>query len=672
MTLKPYEASRIEEAQGLAVFDFSDDTTLELNDTDFGLLDFYNNGDLMNNDVEGVLDQSLRYENTVDMSKMRQRLTEIWMESPWRWDPNKLDHGFCEQSNLPVPSRDMSSPQFRESGRNVEFLIGHKLEQSTRDKVLAMVLSSCRQTATIMRVAASFPSAEVLDTLLRLFLASQLCQTSSWVHYGTLTVNRQWPEWLGAAVAAGAILTPISALRKFGFAVQEAVRLAIPDRWEENNSLTRDISYIQAFFVQLDIGLWSGHRRKMEISQSHSQAPIIMLRAAGKYKRSSYAPITLPVNGESDTELDEKWKLWAVQESYKRLSYHSFIRDAQTSMTIMVNPVLSYAELTLTLPCPKEVWMAKTAQEWKAAYLRSTDNAQNSEKALSLYDVLRDLSCLTADQNRVDLQFSAMIYLHAFWGMIWEYRQLEAVHRWSPSDKNTHGNTNLVLCSRQQELRHLLLQFQLISADWNDNNPLSPQETMILNLLLMNLHVSLDDLQLFAGKEGEEQAKKIYPTLQQWVEGRDARQALWHAGQVLREAKLFPRNHLKDFYAVAVHHACLTLWAYGVVTRAKQRAQPSNTMPPNQDIIFLDGLESSEIQRFIAVGKGSAMVSGPRQGENETSSSSLMNPRACMEIGQEILRSSCAGESDLLPPIVDNLCQLIKKLGNAAQVVGLG
>lgn len=87
----------------------------------------------------------------------------------------------------------------------------------------------------------------------------------------------------------------------------------------------------------------------------------------------------------------------------------------------------------------------------------------------------------------------------------------------------------------------------------------------------MNLHVSIDDLQQFAGREGEEQAKKIYPTLQQWVEGQDARQTLWHAGQVLREAMLFPRNHSKDFYAVTVHHACLTLWAYGVVMGAKSR-----------------------------------------------------------------------------------------------------
>jgi hypothetical protein len=184
-----------------------------------------------------------------------------------------------------------------------------------------------------------------------------------------------------------------------------------------------------------------------------------MLRATGKYKRFSYASITLLVNDEGDTELDEKWKSWAAQESYKRLAFHSFIRDAQTSMTTMIHPVISYAELTLSLPGPKQVWMAETAKEWKAAYLNGVNKAQSSENALSFQDVLRDLSCLTTNQNRVDLQFSALIYLHAIWGMIWEYHQLEAVHRRSSSDKSIHRNTNLLLCSRQQELRDLLLNF---------------------------------------------------------------------------------------------------------------------------------------------------------------------------------------------------------------------
>jgi hypothetical protein len=56
MDLKPYEASRMEENQGLSIFDFGDDAALEPNDMDFGLLDLYNNGDFMNNDQAGVPD----------------------------------------------------------------------------------------------------------------------------------------------------------------------------------------------------------------------------------------------------------------------------------------------------------------------------------------------------------------------------------------------------------------------------------------------------------------------------------------------------------------------------------------------------------------------------------------------------------------------------------------
>src|SRR5205814_3806670 len=112
------------------------------------------------------------------------------------------------------------------------------------------------------------------------------------------------------------------------------------------------------------------------------------------------------------------------------------------------------------------------------------------------------------------------------------------------------GNTNLVLSSRHQELCKDLQNFQLISSDWNEM--LSAQESMVLNLLMMNLHVSLDDLQLFSGKEGEDQARRMYPVLQQWSDSAESRKALWHAGQILGQAKQFPPGHLKDFYAVGV------------------------------------------------------------------------------------------------------------------------
>jgi hypothetical protein len=205
---------------------------------------------------------------------MRQRLAKIWTESSWHWVPGKLDHGFCEQSNLPVQTGALNTTQFTESRNHNGRAIQEHLDQSSRDKVLAIVLSTCQAASMTARVASAFPSVEVVDTLMQLFLASHFCQADSWLHLNTLNLNSQWPGWLGAAIAAGAVLTPETPLRKFGFALQEAVRLAIPRQFEHNNSTTRDLGSLQGFTLQLDIGRWSGNRRKMEIAESHSQAPI--------------------------------------------------------------------------------------------------------------------------------------------------------------------------------------------------------------------------------------------------------------------------------------------------------------------------------------------------------------------------------------------------------------
>ncbi len=168
-----------------------------------------------------------RVEEPADMSGMRQRLVKIWTESPWRWNPNKQDSGYGEQANLPIPLGEVSDAQLHDTLR-LDRVVRDKLEPSARDKILAIVLSTCKNNAMMTRVASSFPSAEAMDTLVHIFLASHLCQVSGWIDCASLHLNAQWPEWLACAASAGAVLTPNSTLRKFGFALQEAVRKSHP------------------------------------------------------------------------------------------------------------------------------------------------------------------------------------------------------------------------------------------------------------------------------------------------------------------------------------------------------------------------------------------------------------------------------------------------------------
>ncbi|GAW15968.1 hypothetical protein ANO14919_053900 [Xylariales sp. No.14919] len=389
-----------------------------------------------------------------------------------------------------------------------------------------------------------------------------------------------------------------------------------------------------------------------------------MMRYRGRFQRSSYPAITVNESDQGEL-LEEKWKSWYELESWKRLAFHCYTRDAQTSMTTLASPTMSYAELTLPLPESKELWFAKTASEWKQEYLGRS--AGQTKRPPCLGDLLRDVNLLAANYRRLDTQYCISIYLHAFWNLIFEWRQLSAVHRSNPFQNNYQAGPNLILNSRHQELCKALSSFQLATADWHAC--FSAQEALLLNLILMNLHVSLDDLQLFAGKEGEDQARRVYPILQQWSESTEARQALWHAGQVLRQAKMFPSGHLKQFYAVGVHHAALALWTYGVVTRATRNPSSINVA---REVVYIDGLESTEVQRFIEFGHGRPTIRGTRSDDGQGIESALEDPRMCMEIAQEVLRMNFNTGQEVSPPMVENLCLLIKQLGGAAWAVGLG
>ena len=217
------------EGAGLAVLDFNENTDLELNDFDFGVLDHWNV------DHAGVAPGSQEFhagvdDTSVDLTQMRQGLTKVWTDSPWRWHPKPADTCYGEQSNLPVSAGDTTSPAFQESKRRLDRVVKDKLEPSGRDRILAIVLSTCRNNAVLTRVASSFPTVEVMDALIHIYLASHACQVSGWIHFGSFSMKAQWPEWLAVVAAAGAVLTPVQTLRKFGFALQEAVRVTLPTR----------------------------------------------------------------------------------------------------------------------------------------------------------------------------------------------------------------------------------------------------------------------------------------------------------------------------------------------------------------------------------------------------------------------------------------------------------
>ncbi|KAG5952381.1 hypothetical protein E4U53_000998 [Claviceps sorghi] len=650
--------------QGMPVLNFCDNANLELTDTDYGILNTWNMDSFMSGSM-AMEKIAAHHENFRDMSQMRKNLVRVWTESPWRWDPKSNDNGYKEQGYCAVPSRETSSAKFQTSRDRLERVILEKLEQPGRDRVLSILLSQCRETSTAERVASSFPTVDVLDTLVHVFLASHACQVDSWIHFPTWKLNEQQPDWIAMAAAHGGVMIPIPTLRRFGMAVMEAVRLAIPFKFEANNIAIRNSSLVQALILVQDLGLWSGNRRRMEIAECHLAIPVTMMRYRGRFQRANYPVLHVSPSDEGKV-LQEKWKLWVEREHWKRLVFHCYLREAQVSMTTLTNPCLSYAELSLPLPEARELWFAPSAEEWKAQYLER--NAGHTKRPPSIGDLFHDIHLLTVNHARLDAQLSISIFLHGFWSLILEYRQLSSVHKSRSYAGSLGGNAHLLLASRHQELLKDLQSFHLMAANWGG---MSPREYLVLHLLMMNLHISMDDLQLFLGREGEDQARRVYAILQEWITTSEARSAVWCASQVLRYAKCFPPSHLKDFYAIAAHQASITLWTYGVVTRANRHQYVSSHWAAEP--VYLDGADCIAIQRFIDLEQGRPLIKGTRaDGSVQVGEASLHAPYECMNIAQDILRVNFAQTPEGLPSIVENLIRLAKQLGDAARAVGLG
>ena len=149
---------------------------------------------------------------------------QAFKESVWLWTPAKDDHGYNEQNNLSLPWDSTSSGQHNVSPAPPAH---QRMTIAARGSVLAMVLRTC-DADIYPHVVSNFPTTELMTQLIHDFLAFQSKTDFPWIHIPTVEIAKERAIFLAIIIAYGAILSPKPDIRKFGFALQEAQRLAIP------------------------------------------------------------------------------------------------------------------------------------------------------------------------------------------------------------------------------------------------------------------------------------------------------------------------------------------------------------------------------------------------------------------------------------------------------------
>ncbi|PKS12542.1 hypothetical protein jhhlp_000750 [Lomentospora prolificans] len=635
--------------------------SIDLDDIDLRFLDAYNlkvpfefGSDSRNGSIE-----TSPLENTSDPYHPAALGSEAFRNSHWRFRPNPHDHGGAEEHNLSLPpdSTDHGSPESRIHLEKRTTCAS--LSVAARDKILTMVVESCRPQ-NLSRAVAGFPSVELLDTLIQYSLASPVARFDNFLHAATFDPNKKSPELVAAMAAAGAVMTADPALTKLGYAIQECVRVAVPKHWERDNTLIRDLELVQAFFITLEIGLWSGHGRKVEIAESFLQPLLTMVRRGSKFRRSAYPKIILQPD-EDPASVVQTWHSWVRQESFKRVALRMKQHDSDMSLALLVNPLVSYAETQLPLPSSERLWGATTAEQWKVEYL-----AQADTWPISVTDLLDDPDGLHVHRATIDVTFGSLTFLSCAWNLAWEYIQLGSLQKTQQHRWNT-----LVMASRHEELLKLLNHFRICM---DMGSPCAHELVMRLEIIFLHLQVPFEDIQLFAGMDGPEQARIVYPTLVEWVRSESARRAAWHAGQVIRSARLLPKTGIQRATAIMVYHAALTLWIYGLLSDSRDlldRNDGSVLSVRVPQAVCLDEADNLSVQRFTQFGRGYPCIRGiPGHHQSQMESSYgdvvyLCHPETVMEVTMGILRASHGGLPQ--PRLVDQLVQLMSGLQRASR-----
>lgn len=543
------------------------------------------------------------------------------------------------------------------------------LSPQTRDKIFRLVIRTAKSQLSIP----SFPSAKCLDTLLKVGIAKR-AETDAWIHPYTFVSETARPELLTALIAAGCVCFGIPSVSKTGLVLFEIARVALGRLIEEDNSAIRDLQYLQASMMWLDICAFCGFKRKMEIAESNLQPLVTALRRFGKFDRVAYSPIIPDGDDEGET-LERKWTDWVEQESYKRLIHHVFEHDIYSTMAKVRNPLVSYAEVTLSLPASRELWLAPSAEAWKMAYLESP--AENLRPSYSVRDLLANGELLKCLSSKIDAVAARTLHLYGLAALTWEHHQQSALL--GGCIANADASAKLWLQSRHQKL------YEALKSASSSLKDCSASTKVFHAFLMVALHVNPDHITRFAGKCGENEAHHAYKELQTWVHAKDSRIAIWHAGQALRAARAVRPYQLRGSDAFCIYHMVMILWAYGMLQRDAARRTGTHTPAtgsrsgqsetlPNPRTVLLDGENNTAVDEFVLMSRGRPClqlnVQPYRTGAlpeplQPVQLCDLRNTKSVMAVGVSILEGNYPNESrDKLPQLIKSLCNLMSELGS--------
>lgn len=343
------------------------------------------------------------------------------------------------------------------------------------------------------------------------------------------------------------------------------------------------------------------------------------------------------------------------------------MHDMQSSIALHKGPLTTLVEYTLPVPAAEALWTAASPGEWRDLYT-------SLEWSQPLPSIAASLHNISLKSNIIDVDLTDLVLLYGFWPQIWALKNTQTLHNRRQDARPLSESSNSwfacqyesIYTELQKSQQRFLQRTQCKARD---------EGVLISEILMMLLHMPDADLQCLAGKLGASEAHRAFMRLRKdWFSTREARCAVWHAGQVFRAARSLQPALIRGFYATAVYKATLCLWAYGIIQREQDSIQSADleiVMPLDQSPIVLDSPATPSRKAFIDFAQGLPVLTCITS--TSRTDVSLTDHKQVMEAARGVLRNKFSPNlthhsAPASSPLIVHLESILKDLGEITEI----
>ncbi|CAG8979845.1 hypothetical protein HYALB_00002617 [Hymenoscyphus albidus] len=541
------------------------------------------------------------------------------------------------------------------------------LNPTTRDKILAITQSFLHKALNTHRggsnawpKAASqvspgggfsflvLPPAETLEYFLQNYVRT-LTSYYSLINGGTvdpneLMLNNQASTLLVLLmIAEGATAIASPEARQLTAGLTETCRISLFDLIEKDVELSADPIVLRCALLFTMLAAWGGDKWHMDMAMGQRGMYLAMLKHAGMMEpQPSFTPVF-----DNCSSKDLQWRTWVKRETKIRLVYNWVMVDQELSLFHDTACVLSTTELQTPLPSDEDLWLAKDADEWLAAFYNSRDRpdrgfspATVTVLAPSIGDLFQDL---LHDNIRSHGQLTPLqlkLLLHPLHSLVSHLRHILTCFSDGPGPhRGGRTVTKASTMSRLEEVQSLLQKWYglCIFHASDDSASLIVQENLVLyHLINLNTVTSFPDIERVARKEYSSETLANTAFYKRCIYRRE--EALFHCGQVFRLVNSMPKHSRPHWWSAAIYRATMIVWIYSLSQSSIASVTTHNTN--NECVFAIDSVtpEHPSVTSYLWDGEGVPVL-----GRNDGSYTHLDQPGQVLNHCSELLAEGIEG-----------------------------